>query len=130
MKFDPILPLARVKAMKSRGYWSDLILIDYFERCLAEVPDKTAIVGFNSMSQAENPYGQKTHLQRPAHLRCLPMVITQKPAQPLAALHRPTTVDFGVEGKQQNVALPLVIALSMVMLDIFAHSPPQGVLAK
>jgi cyclohexanecarboxylate-CoA ligase len=54
MQFDPILPPARVKAMKSQGYWSDLILIDYFERCLAEVPDKTAIVDFNSMSQTES----------------------------------------------------------------------------
>jgi hypothetical protein len=27
------------------------------------------------------------------------MVIAQKPAQPLAALHGPTTADFGVEGK-------------------------------
>ena len=54
MQFDPILPPARVKAMKSQGYWSDLILIDYFERCLAEVPDKTAIVDFNSISQTES----------------------------------------------------------------------------
>jgi len=54
MQFDPILPPARVKAMKSQGHWSDLILTDYFERCLAEVPDKTAIVDFNSMSQAES----------------------------------------------------------------------------
>ena len=54
MQFDPILPPARVKAMKSQGYWTDLILIDYFERCLAEVPDKTAIVDFNSMSQTES----------------------------------------------------------------------------
>ena len=54
MEFDPILPLARIKAMKSQGRWNDLILIDYFERCLIEVPNKTAIVDFNSMSQAEN----------------------------------------------------------------------------
>ena len=54
MEFDPILPPARVKAMKSQGCWNDLILTDYLERCLAEVPDKTAIVDVNSMSQAEN----------------------------------------------------------------------------
>ena len=54
MDFDPILPPARVQAMKSQGYWDDLILTDYLERCLAEVPDKTAIVDFNSMTQSEN----------------------------------------------------------------------------
>ena len=54
MQFDPILPLARITAMKSQGHWRDLNLIDYFERCLTETPDKTAIVDFNSMSQAES----------------------------------------------------------------------------
>ena len=32
MQFDPILPQARVKAMKAQGYWNDLILTDYFDR--------------------------------------------------------------------------------------------------
>lgn len=54
MKFDPILPPNRIKAMKSQGYWRDLVLIDYLERCLSDVPEKTAIVDFNSMFQTES----------------------------------------------------------------------------
>ena len=55
MQFDPILPPARVKAMTAQGYWHGLIATDYFDRCLAEVPDKTAVVDFNSTAQTENP---------------------------------------------------------------------------
>jgi len=55
MQFDPILPSTRVKAMTAQGYWKKLILTDYFDRCLAEVPDKTAVVDFNSTAQTENP---------------------------------------------------------------------------
>src|SRR6516225_9086710 len=54
MQFDPILPPTRVKAMTAQGYWKGLILTDYFDRCLAEVPDKTAVVDFNSTAQTEN----------------------------------------------------------------------------
>ena len=54
MQFDPILPPTRVKAMTAQGYWQGLIATDYFDRCLAEVPDKTAVVDFNSTAQAEN----------------------------------------------------------------------------
>jgi cyclohexanecarboxylate-CoA ligase len=53
MKFNPILPPARIKAMKSQGYWRDLVLIDCLERCLSDVPEKTAIIDFNSMFQTE-----------------------------------------------------------------------------
>jgi len=56
MQFDPILPPARVKAMTAQGYWHGLIATDYFDRCLAEVPDKTAVVDFNSTAQTENPW--------------------------------------------------------------------------
>jgi hypothetical protein len=87
-----------------------------------------AKVGFGRVGPG--PYGQKTHLQRPAHLRCLSMVIAQEPAQPLAALNRPLATDVRTPRKQQNVALSPVIALGMVMLDIFAHGPPQRPLAK
>ncbi len=51
MQFDPILPPARSKAMTRQGYWKGLILADYFDRCLAEVPDKAAVVDFNSTVQ-------------------------------------------------------------------------------
>jgi cyclohexanecarboxylate-CoA ligase len=74
MQFDPILPPARVKAMKSQGYWSDLILIDYFERCLAEVPDKTAIVDFNSISQTES---RLTYRDLAARVDCIAVGLMQ-----------------------------------------------------
>ena len=57
------------------------------------------------------------------------MMVAQKPAQPLAALHRPIAAAVGVSGKQQDVALPLVIPLGMEMVHVFAQRPPQGALA-
>lgn len=54
MQFDPILPQARVKAMKAQGYWNDLILTDYFDRCVAEMPNKTAVSDFNSTALVAN----------------------------------------------------------------------------
>ena len=40
--------------MKAQGYWNDLILTDYFDRCVVEIPDKTAVSDFNSTVQAAN----------------------------------------------------------------------------
>ena len=50
--------------------------------------------------------------------------------QSLTALHGPGAADACIAGKQQDVVLPLMIALSMVMLDGFAQCAPQGALAK
>src|SRR5450631_4842881 len=58
------------------------------------------------------------------------MVITQEPTQSLAALHRPGAAEGCITGEQQDVVLPLMIALSMVMLDVFAQCAPQGALAE
>ena len=54
------------------------------------------------------------------------MIIAQQPAQSLAALHGPLEADICIARKQQDVALTLVIALSMIMFDVFAQRPPQG----
>ena len=48
------------------------------------------------------------------------MVVTQESAQPLATLNGLLVVAVGTPREQQDIALPLVIALRMVMLDIFA----------
>jgi hypothetical protein len=58
------------------------------------------------------------------------MAITQEPTQSLTALHLPGAADAWIAGEQQDVALPLMIALSMVMLDVFAQGAPQGALAE
>ena len=59
------------------------------------------------------------------------MVIAQQPAKSLAALNRlALTVDVRVARKQEDVALPLMIALTMIMFDVFAQGPPQGTLAE
>jgi hypothetical protein len=63
-----------------------------------------------------------------ARSRRLLMAITQEPAQSLTALHRPGAADACITGEQQDVVLPLMIALSMVMLDVFAQGAPQGAL--
>jgi hypothetical protein len=58
------------------------------------------------------------------------MVITQEPTQSLTALHVPGAADACIAGEQQDIVLPLMIALSMVMLDVFAQGEPQGALAE
>jgi len=58
------------------------------------------------------------------------MVITQEPTQSLTALHVPGAADACIAGEQQDVVLPLMIALSMIMLDVFAQGEPQGALAE
>src|SRR5271156_6759296 len=58
------------------------------------------------------------------------MIITQEPTQSLTALHRPGAADACIAGEQQHVVLPLMIALSMVMLDVFAQGAPRGALAE
>src|ERR1700716_2117113 len=58
------------------------------------------------------------------------MVIAQEPAQSLAALHGLLAADVRIPREQQDVVLPLMIALSMVMLDVFAQFASQGALAE
>ena len=55
-----------------------------------------------------------------ARSRRLLMVITQESTQSLTALQGPGAADACIAGEQQDVVLPLMIALSMVMLDVFA----------
>src|SRR5450756_1450973 len=66
----------------------------------------------------------------PANSRSLLMVITQETTQPLATLHRLLTMRLRDPTEQQDVGLPLMIPLGMVMRNIFAQRPPQGALAK
>jgi hypothetical protein len=42
------------------------------------------------------------------------MVVTQEPTQSLTALYRPGAADGFITGEQQDVVLPLMIALSVV----------------
>jgi len=56
------------------------------------------------------------------------MIITQEPPA-LAALHRRLKQTFLSEGTAEH-CLPLVIALSMVVIDIFVEGPSQRTLAK
>jgi hypothetical protein len=65
------------------------------------------------------PYGQRTELTARISRR-LAMVIAQKAAQSLAAPHRPLTLLSRRPRKQQDVAPPLMIPLSMEMVDIVA----------
>ena len=58
------------------------------------------------------------------------MVKAQEPTQSLTALHVPGAADACIAGEQQDVVLPLMIALSMVMFDVFAQGEPQGALAE
>src|SRR6185436_7675817 len=63
--------------------------------------------------------------------RRLLMVIAQEPTQSLPALNRlPLAADIRITREQQDVTLALVIALSVIMLDVFVQRPPQGALAQ
>ena len=53
------------------------------------------------------------------------MVIAQEPTQSLAALHRPLAVDVGSAREQQDVVLPLMIALSMVQFNNITPTGPK-----
>jgi cyclohexanecarboxylate-CoA ligase len=52
METHPILPDARLQAMKARGLWPGRILLDDFDRWVATTPDRVAIVDTNSMTGA------------------------------------------------------------------------------
>lgn len=56
MEWNPVLIRPRLAAMKTRGLWADKTINDYLDECLASVPDKEAVVDFNSMT------GQETRL--------------------------------------------------------------------
>ena len=58
------------------------------------------------------------------------MVIVQEPAQSLAAPDRSRALSIAFSRKQQDVALPLVIPLGMVMVEIVAQCPAQRALAE
>ncbi len=48
MIVDPILPQARIDAMRSEGWWRDENLLDYFDAALAACPDDVALVDFRT----------------------------------------------------------------------------------
>ncbi|HJQ57942.1 MAG TPA: cyclohexanecarboxylate-CoA ligase [Vineibacter sp.] len=50
MRFDPILPPARVAAMKAQGHWRDRLLTDLFDARVAQEPDKLGVIDGNSMT--------------------------------------------------------------------------------
>ena len=64
-----------------------------------------------------------------ANSRGISVVVTQEPAQPLTTLYRVTTSFRGLR-KQQDVRLPLMISLSVIMRNVFPHRSSQGTLAK
>ena len=57
------------------------------------------------------------------------MVIAQKPTEPLAALHSLLAPDVRFPREQQDIALALMIPLSMEVFDVFAQRTAQGALA-
>src|ERR1035437_4184219 len=79
---------------------------------------------------AAQPQPHSYGLDLAANSRSLLMVITQEPTQPLATLHRLLTTRSRAPTEQQDVGLPLMIPLSMVMRNIFAQRPPQGAVTK
>jgi hypothetical protein len=56
------------------------------------------------------------------------MVIAQEPTQSLAAFHGALAENVSVAREQQDIALPLMIPLSMEIFEIFAEGALQGAL--
>src|SRR6476646_10714194 len=56
MKAEPMMPAGRMRAMRESGLWPDRILLDDFDRWVAQTPDRVAIIDHNSMT------GQRTAL--------------------------------------------------------------------
>ncbi|SDB74979.1 cyclohexanecarboxylate-CoA ligase [Belnapia rosea] len=50
MQFAPILPEARIRAMRAAGLWGDHLLTDSLDAAVAAQPGATAIVGRNSLT--------------------------------------------------------------------------------
>ncbi len=50
LKTDPILPEARLRAMKQAGHWRDRTIIDYLDDRIAGSPERVAIIDDNSMT--------------------------------------------------------------------------------
>ncbi|OUR81932.1 hypothetical protein A9Q82_08995 [Cycloclasticus sp. 46_120_T64] len=44
--FDPVIPEQRNKSMHELGHWADKTILEYFDKAVAEHPDKTAVVGY------------------------------------------------------------------------------------
>jgi len=44
--FDPVIPEQRNKSMHELGHWADKTILDYFDKAVADHPDKTAVVGY------------------------------------------------------------------------------------
>jgi len=64
VKTDPILPEARLRHMREAGLWTDRILLDDFDRCVATTPDRIAIVDHNSMTGARTAFSYRDFAQR------------------------------------------------------------------
>jgi len=47
---DPILPPARLAAMKAAGYWRDRTILDFLHCCIAAGQERIAVVDHNSMT--------------------------------------------------------------------------------
>lgn len=48
MDLKAILPPERIATLTKAGFWSEKVLLDYFDRAIAETPDRVAIVENNS----------------------------------------------------------------------------------
>jgi hypothetical protein len=62
--------------------------------------------------------------------RRLLMVVMQEPTQSFTALHGPLAADVRIPREQQDIALSLMIPLSMEVFDIFSQRAPQRLLTK
>ena len=50
MKFDKLMPDSRIEFARAGGFWQDKTVLDYFERNLAQHPERIAVVEHNSMT--------------------------------------------------------------------------------
>lgn len=113
---DPkiILPQARIAAMTAAGYWHDRTIIDYLDAAAAQLPDKIALTGRNSVSGQSASFSYQ-QLKR----------ISERIAAGLAALGvtKGDVVSFQLPNWWQFVAIHLAAArigaISNPLMPIF-----------
>ena len=82
-----------------------------------------SVVAINNAFAQRLPQPQP-HSYRPRlghHSRGVSVVVTQEPAQPLATLYSFITTSFRDLRKRQHIGLPLMISLSVIVHNVFAH---------
>ncbi len=75
MKIDKILPNSLIKFARAGGFWQDKTILDYFDRDLAQHPDRIAVVAHNSMTSSGS---RLTYAELDRHVRFIAAALVRR----------------------------------------------------